>query len=170
MADEDDEIETEEEKPKSGSKKLLIIGLFIGLLLGGGGGFGAYMMLAGGNKPEVHEEEVAVIVKEPKTDPFFVKVDRMTLPLIHKNRVLGNVVIDFSMEVDGNDNKMMVIRYLPEIRDAMLRHFSVTPIGKTDSPRNIDYPRLKKTLKDISNNVLDDPLVMRVMVVQARLF
>lgn len=169
MADED-KAETEEEKPESGSKKLLIIGLLVGLLLGGGGGVGAFMMLAGGEEEaEVLEEEVPVVTV-PETDPHFVKIDRMTLPLVHKNRILGNVMIDFSMEVDGNDNKMVVIRNLPEIRDAMLRHFSVTPIGKEGSPRNVDYPRLKKTLEDISNEVLHDPLVLRVMIVQARQF
>ena len=163
----EEEAETIEVKPKSGGKKLLIIGLFVGLLLGGGGGFGAYMILAGGDKHEPSEEE-KVVVEKPKVVPFYVKVDRLTLPLIHNNRVLGNIVIDFSMEVDGNENKMAVINSLPEIRDAMLRHFSDTPIGKTDSPRNVDYPRLKETLKDISNEVLQDPLVMQVMVGQGR--
>lgn len=169
MTDED-ETATEKDKPKSGGKKLLIIGLFVGLLLGGGGGIGAFMILGGSDDNEQVPEDEVVVVTEPKTDPFFVKVERMTLPLAYKNRVLGNVMIDFSMEVDGNDNKMTVIRYLPEIRDAMLRHFSDTPIGKAGSPRSVDYPRLKKTLKDISNEVLHEPLVQRVMIVQARLF
>ncbi|MCK5424228.1 MAG: hypothetical protein KAI89_02570 [Emcibacter sp.] len=168
------EIETEEEAPKSGSKKLLIIGLIVGLLLGAGGGFGAFMMLGGGDE-EIHDEEDPleeefVVEEEPKTDPFFVKIERMTLPLIYNKRSLGNVMIDFSMEVDGNENKMIVINNLPEIRDAMLRHFSYTPIGKDGSPRSVDYLRLKKTLMDISNKVLHDPLVLRVMVVQARIF
>ncbi|PCI50496.1 MAG: hypothetical protein COB49_03725 [Alphaproteobacteria bacterium] len=173
MADDDEtkDDETKEEKPKSGGKKLLIIGLLVGLLLGGGGGVGAFMMLAGdGDKHEAEAEEIIVEETEPETDPYFVKIDRMTLPLVHKNRVLANVVIDFSMEVDGDDNKMTVIRNLPEIRDAMLRHFSNTAIGKTGSPRSLDYPRLKKTLRDISNKVLHDPLVLRVMIVQARQF
>jgi len=167
MADQE-ETETEVEKPKSGGKKLLIIGLLAGLLLGGGGGVGAFMMLAGGDEEKPHEE--VVVVEEPKIDTQFVKMDRVTIPLVHNNRVFGNMVIDFSMEVDGDDNKMTVIRNLPEIRDAMLRHYSDTPIGKPDSPRSVDYPRLKKTLKDISNKILHEPLVMRVMVVQARQF
>lgn len=169
MAD-DKEEDTAEETPKSGSKKLLIIGLLAGLVLGGGGGAGAFMMMGGGAKEAVHEEEVVVEVEEPKNDPSYVKIERMTLPLVYKNRVLGNVMIDFSLEVDGDDNKMTVIRYLPEIRDAMLRHFSDISIGKTDNPRSVDYPQLKKTLKQISNKVLHDPLVLRVMVVQVRQF
>ncbi len=164
MADED-----KKEEPKSGGKKLLIAGIFVGLLLGGGGAAGALMMLGGNSEEESHVEEV-VVVEEPKADPFFVKVERMTLPLVYKNRILGNVMADFSMEVDGNENKMTVIRYLPEIRDAMLRHFSDISIGKTENPRSIDYPRLKKTLKDISNEVLHDPLVQEVMIVQVQQF
>lgn len=167
MADEEDEVI---EKPKSGSKKLLIIGLIVGLLLGAGGGFGAFMMLGDSEEEEAHEEEENVIVEEPKTDPFFVKIERMTLPLVYKNRILGHVMINFSMEVDGNENKMIVINNLPVIRDAMLRHFSDTSIGKDGSPRSVDYPRLKKTLMEISNKVLHDPLVLRVVVVQARQF
>ncbi|MBL4612208.1 MAG: flagellar basal body-associated FliL family protein [Emcibacter sp.] len=164
MADED---VTEEETPKKGSKKLLIVGLLAGLLLGGGGGFAAFTMMGGGDVA-VHEEEV--VVEEDKADPQFVKVERMTLPLVQNNRVLGNMVIDFSLEVDGDENKMAVIRALPEIRDAMLRYYSDKPLGKAGSPRNVDYPRLKKALMDISNKVLHNPLVMRVMVVQARQF
>ena len=170
MADDKEEEDVAEETPKSGSKKLLIVGLLAGLVLGGGGGAGALMMMGGGDKEAVHEEEVVVEVEEPKNDLAYVKIERMTLPLIHKNRVLGNVMIDFSLEVDGDDDKLTVIRYLPEIRDAMLRHFSEISIGKTDSPRSVDYPRLKKTLKQISNNVLHNPLVLRVMVVQVRQF
>lgn len=169
MAD-DKEEDTAEETPKSGSKKLLIIGLLAGLVLGGGGGAGAFMMMGGGEKEAAPEEEVVVEVEEPRKNPSYVKIERMTLPLVYKNRVLSNMMIDFSLEVDSDDDKMTVIRYLPEIRDAMLRHFSDISIGKTGSPRSVDYPRLKKTLKKISNEVLHAPLVLRVMVVQVRQF
>ncbi len=167
MADETED--KAEDAPKKGSKKLLIIGLLLGLLLGGGGGVGAFMMMGGGGE-HVEEEHKEAVVEEPKTDPQFVKLERMTLPLVKNNKVLGQMVIDFSLEVDGTDNKMIVIRNLPEIRDAMLRHYSDMPLGKTDSPRSVDYPRLKKTLKKISNKLLHDPLVTRVMIVQARQF
>lgn len=167
MADQEEEI-AEEEEPKKGSKKLLIIGLLVGLLLGGGGGAGAFVMLGGEEKAEeVHEE---VVVEEPKTDPQFVKIDKVTIPLVYNNRVLGNMMIDFSIEVDGDENKMAVIRNLPEIRDAILRHYSDMPLGKAKSPRSVDYPRLKETLKDISNKILHEPLVLRVMIVQALQF
>ncbi|MCF6195625.1 MAG: hypothetical protein L3J50_02895 [Emcibacter sp.] len=165
----DETEDKKEDAPKKGSKKLLIIGLLLGLLLGGGGGVGAFMMMGGGGE-HAEEEHKEAIVEEPKTDPQFVKLERMTLPLVKNNKVLGQMVIDFSLEVDGTDNKMMVIRNLPEIRDSMLRHYSETPLGKADSPRSVDYPRLKDTLKKISNKSLHDPLVKRVMVVQARQF
>lgn len=167
MAEEKEPEEAKEPK-KGGGKKLLIIGLLAGLLLGGGGGFGAFMMMGGGEKPEAHEEKP--VVKEPELDLHFVKLERVSIPLIYNHRLSGSMMIDFSMEVSGNENKMEVIHSLPEIRDALLRHFSVTSIGKADSPQTIDYPRLKKTVKDISNSILHDPVVRRVMVVQARRF
>ncbi|MBL4801461.1 MAG: hypothetical protein JKY45_06165 [Emcibacter sp.] len=169
MADNEDVDTNEEEKAEGGSKKLLIIGLVAGLLLGGGGGAGAFMMMSGGEEAAEHHEE-EVVEEEPKVDTQFVKLERMTLPLVQNNRILGNMVIDFSMEVEGDENKMTVIRNLPEIRDAMLRHYSNASLGKTDNPRNVDYPRLKKTLKDISNKLLHDSLIVRVMIVQARQF
>lgn len=169
MADENN-AESQEEKPKSGSKKLLIIGLFLGLLLGGGGGYGAFMMLGSVDVEEeqIHEEEI--IVEEPKKEYFFVKVDRVTLPIIYKKRIRGNVMIDFSMKVDSNENKMTVINHLPEIRDAMLRHYSDTTIGKEGSPRSVDYDRLKKNLMEISNKVLHDSVILDVLIVQSRIF
>ncbi|MCF8474486.1 MAG: hypothetical protein K9G26_07305 [Emcibacter sp.] len=157
------------EKPKSGGKKLLIIGLLVGLLIGGGGGVGAFMMMKKSENHEtVHVEEP--IKEEPKTNPQFVKVERLTIPITHNNRVLGNITADFSMEVDGDENKMIVIRNLPEIRDNMLRHFSVTAVGKDNHPKSIDYDKLKQTLLDISNDVLHEPIVLKVMVVQIRQF
>ncbi len=171
MANQEDikEEDTKEGKPKGGGKKLLIIGLFLGLLVGGGGGFGAFMMLGSGDEAVETVEEV-IVPEEPEIDPHFVKIERLNVPLISNNRVLGSLMIDFSLEVDGNDNKMRVIRALPEIRDAMLRHFSEISVGKPDNPKSVDYPLLKNTLKDISNKVLHDSLVLRVMIVQVRQF
>lgn len=160
------EEETTENKPKGGGKKLLIIGLLAGLIVGGGGGYGAFMMLGGAEKAEAPKP--VVVEKKPKSDPYFIKIEKMNIPLVHNNRVMANIVMDFSMEVDGNDNKMLVVRNLPEIRDAMLRYYSVNPVGKKDNPRNVDYPELKKTLKRISNEVLHKNLIKRVMVVQMR--
>jgi len=168
MADEE-EKKADGEK-KGGSKKLLIIGLFLGLLLGGGGGFGAFMMLSGGDKHEAAPPEEKPVVEEAKEKLSFAKLEGVTLPIIYKNRVLGNVMIDFSLEVEGDDHKMIVIHNLPEIRDAMLRHYSDIPIGKDGSPQSIDYLQLKDTLKEISNKIVHGPMVKRVMIVQARQF
>ncbi len=159
-----------EEKPKGGSKKLLVIGLLLGLLLGGGGGFGAFMMLSGSDAPAEQVEEVIVKEEEPKIDAQFVKVERVNIPLVSNGRVVGNLLADFSIKVDGDDNKMEVIVNMPEIRDAILRHFSGKSIGKKDNPRSIDYPMLKSAIKDISNKILEKPLVLDVMVVQVKQF
>ncbi len=166
MADKET-AEQEDKKPQKGSKKLLIIGILAGLALGGGG-VGAVMMLGGKSKPEGVEQKP--VVEKPKLNLHFVKVEKVTIPLVIEGRVSGNIVFDFSMEVDGNENKMAVIQNLPAIRDAILRHFSVTPLGEPDDPHNIDYILLKKTIKNISNKILHDPLVRKVMVVQVRRF
>lgn len=165
------EPEEASEQPKSGGKKLLIIGLAAGILIGGGVGAGAFFML--GNSPKETEEvhaEPEPVAHEPEVEAFFVKLERVNLPIIHNDRTLGSLTVEFSLEVASNEDKMTVIRNLPEIRDAMLRHYSVTPIGKATSPKSIDYDRLKETLKDISNNILHHPLVTKVMVVQVRQF
>jgi len=169
MADQDENTpDNSAGKPGGGGKKLLIVGLLLGLVIGGGG-VGAFLMIGGG-ADKAAAPAVKVIPEKPKADPHFVKVERVTIPLIGDNRTLGTMVMDFSLEVDGNDNKMKVVHNLPEIRDALLRHFSETPVGKADSPGNVDYPRLKQSLKEISNQVMDGPLVKRVMVVKAQQF
>jgi len=169
MADKDENLsENPTEKPKGGGKKLLVIGLFLGLVIGGAIGGGAFMLMGGGGDKAA--APTVVVEKKPKTDPHFVKVERVTIPLIGDNRILGTMMMDFSLEVDGNDNKMKVVRNLPEIRDALLRHFSQTPVGKPDNPGSVDYPRLKQSLKEISNRILHGALVKRVMVVKAQHF
>lgn len=175
MADKQEKPEEkpEEEKPKA-SKKLLIIGLLLGLLIGGGGGAGAFFMLGGppqtGGEAKDIDEEVHEEVVEEQIQYSYAKIERLNIPMISNNRVLGTMSLELSLEVDGDENKMKLVRALPEIRDSMLRHYSEIAIGKPDNPKTIDYPRLKKTIKDICNKILHEDVVTRVMVVQVQLF
>lgn len=173
MAEEDQTEDTEEggeEKPK-GSKKLLLIGLLVGLLLGGGGGAGAFFFLGGSEEEAVLEEEELpeeVVVEEPTIDSQYVKIEQFTVPNIHNNRVIGHTVLHLSLEVDGVENKLLVVRSLPIIRDKMLRFISKTPVNMADNPYKINFPLLKKKFQEFTLEVTHKDVILRVLVVEAR--
>lgn len=174
MAEEEKKAKEEnsEEAPSGGSKKLLIIGLLLGLVVGGGGAAGALIMMGGdGEHAEAPvEEEVVEEVVEELPEYLYVKIEKFNVPLVRNNRLLGYMMMDLSLEMEGEDDKLRVSNKLFVIRDAFLKDVTDTPVGKPDNPRMIDYDALKKRLKDAANHVLHKDIVRQVLVVEARKF
>jgi len=172
MADEEkteENEDAEEQKPK-GSKKLLVIGLLVGLLLGGGGGAGAFLMLGGGEEGAPEEEEV--VEEEPEEevviDYQYVKIEHFTMPIVHNKRVIGHTILNLNLEVEGVENKLLVVRNLPVIRDKMLRLISVTAMGQPDNPYKINFPLLKEKFKEVIHEVTKKDVILQVLIVDAR--
>lgn len=159
--------ENEEEKPKS-SKKLLIIGLLLGLLVGGGAAAGFFIMQAESGAEEEHVEEV-VEEKAPELPDYqYARMDRLNLPLFYKGRVLNYAVMDVSLETIGTEDKMVVVKNVILIRDALLRHYSVNSIGREDNPRIVDYDSLTETIKEFANKEIGEEIVTRVVIGESR--
>ena len=171
MADEEntDESQKEEEKPKGGSKKLLIIGLLSGLILGGGGAVGFFIM----QPSETDEDPIEEIVEEVEVAPVlpdyqYVDIERLQLPNIYKGRVLNYVSMNVSMEVIGEQNKMLLEKTVLIIRDSLIRYYSENSIGREDSPRIADFDGLSQKIREFANNEVHKEIVERVIVSESR--
>ena len=171
MADEEKNEEAESEQSGGGGKKLLIIGLLAGIILGGGIGAGAFFML--GSAPEEHVEE-EVVEEEPEPEKqkelFFVRMEKFTVPLMYKGRVLRYVVMDLNLQVDGNDEKLQVVQSLPIIRDALLRDVSEHTIASSNNPNVIDFEGFTERVTRIGNEIMHEKLIKKTLVVEARGF
>lgn len=168
MADEQNIEENEEEKPK-GSKKLLIIGLLAGLLFGGGGAAGFFIMMPIEEDVEVVEE----VVEEPEEelpDYQYARMDRLQLPVLYKNRVLNYTIMDVSLETVGNEDKMLAVKNVLVVRDALLRHYSVNSIGREDNPAVVDFDKLSEKIMELANAEAHKDIVTRVIISESRSF
>ncbi len=169
MADEEKIEEGGEENPKSGGgKKLLIIGLLAGLVVGGGGAAGFFLMQPA---PAEAEPVAEVAIAEPKKPDYqFARMDGLQLPVFYNGRVLNYAVMDVSLEVIGNDDKMEVVKNGVVVRDALIRHFSVNSVARDDNPNVVDYDKLSEKIKEFANAESNREIVKRVVISQARSF
>ena len=165
MAEEVDNEKEPNEKPKA-SKKLLIIGLLAGLVVGGGVAAGFFIMQSGSAEaelvPSVQE------VKPQLPDYQYARMEALQLPLFYNGKVLNYAVIDVSLEVIGNDDKLLVVRNNVLVRDALLRHFSVNSVGRDDNPNIVDYDKLSEKIKEFSNAGAKREIVKRVAINYSR--
>ena len=171
MADEEntDGNQEEGEKPKAGSKKLLIIGLLSGFILGGGGAVGFFIM----QPSETDEDTIEEIVEEVEPAPVlpdyqYVDIERLQLPNIYNGRVLNYISMNVSMEVIGEQDKMILEKTVLIIRDSLIRYYSENPIGREDSPRIADFEGLSEKIKEFANNEVHKEIVERVIVNESR--
>lgn len=167
MSDEENN-ENEEEKPKT-SKKLLFVGLLLGLLLGGGAAAGFFIMQAGDDTEE-HVEEVVEEVEPELPDYQYARMDKLSLPVFYKGRVLNYAVMNVSFETIGTEDKMVVVKNVIIIRDTLLRHYSVNSIGREDNPAVVDYDSLTEKIKEFANKEIGKEIVTRVVISESRSF
>lgn len=170
MADEDEKQEEQDvDENKGGGKKLLIIGLLAGLIFGGGGAAG-YFIFIGGDEPEIVEEEI-VEEKGPELPDYqYARMDKLQLPVFQNGRVLNYAVMDVSLETIGNDDKMLAVKSVLIVRDALLRHYSVNSVGREDNPSIVDFDKLSEKIKELSNAEAHKDIVTRVIISEARSF
>lgn len=177
MADEEkkEDEKNEGEKPKGGSKKLLIIGLIAGLVVGGGAAAGYFIMMPSPNAEieHVNEEIVEEIIEEivPELPDYqYARMDRLQLPLFYKGRILKYAVMDVSLETIGNGDKMLVVRNILIIRDALLRFYSINSVGRKDNPNIVDFDKLSTKILELANQEAHKDVVKRVVISQSRSF
>lgn len=168
MAEEEKETSAENKKPSGGGKKLLIVGLLAGLIVGGGGAAGFFIMQSGDDTEPV---EVVIEEKAPELPDYqYAKIEKLNLPLFYKGRVLNYAVMNVSLETIGNDDKLLVVKNVIIIKDALLRYFSVNSVGREDNPRIVDFDRLSAKIKEVANQEIGREIVNRVVISESRNF
>ncbi len=175
MADEEEkeeenkEEETQEDKPKGGGKKLLIIGLVAGLMVGGGAAAGYFIMMPSPEAEIEHVEEVVVEEIVPELPDYqYARMDRLQLPLFYKGRILNYSVMDVSLETIGATDKMLVVKNILIIRDALLRFYSVNSVGREDNPNIVDFDKLSAKILEFANQEAHKDVVKRVVISESR--
>ena len=175
------------------NKRLLILAVS-GLLLFGGGGAGALFALGivggsdGGDdeaKAEVEAEakvEVEVEAKveakvepepEPEAEPepvqaaTYIELKPLAAPVIQGNRVLFNVLLTLSIEISDQTEKETVARFMPRLRDAMLRELHQIPIKRLDDNSRFDLAEVKGRMLKIVRDTTRNKAVRDVLVIAA---
>ena len=90
--------------------------------------------------------------------------------IIQKKKVLNYAVMNVSLETIGNDDKLLVVKNVLIIKDALLRYFSVNPIGREDNPRIVDFDKLSAKIKEVANQEIGREIVNRVVISESRNF
>ncbi|MEZ5757164.1 MAG: hypothetical protein R3D86_02970 [Emcibacteraceae bacterium] len=168
MADEEVQQNNEQEKTNNGSKKLLILGLVAGLIVGGGSAAGFFIMQPHETAQDVQEEKI-VEEKEPELPDYqYARMERLQLPLFYDGKILNYALMDVSIEVVGNKDKMLVVKNILIFRDALLRYYSVNSVGRDDNPRIVDFDKLSEKIKGFVDDELNKEIVSRVVITQSR--
>ena len=147
-------------------KKLLIFGL-LGLLVLGGGGTGALFALGivGGG------DAVAGAEAEPPAEPdvtyTYIEMKPLAAPVIQGNRVLFNVLLTLSIEVSEQTEKERIARFMPRLRDAMLRELHQHPIRRHAEASRFDLDEVKGRMLRIVQDTTRNEAVNDVLVIAA---
>jgi len=146
-------------KPAGRGKLALLLGLAAGLLVGGGGVGAYFVFFAGAEVKPLTSDDAA-----RKTT--FIRIDRLSAPLVSDGRVLGYALLDLSLEVRSNGDDLLVAQRMPALRDAFLRAVTDSPISRVGEPLAIDYDAVTELLRDVANRELRKDVVVRVLVTQ----
>lgn len=160
-----------------GNKKLVLVGLLLGLIVGAGGGFMVFKAIGGGDiapSSNVGDDTGAqeTAETEPEIDPRDlapVKFERMALPIYRdmengRRQFVGNYFIDFSLMVSSDGDQVLVRRSKPQLQHAFLTAIAENNMMRADSPQEIDNDRLAALLKRIANDVLGEKIVHLVAI------
>ena len=169
------------------NKRLLILAVS-GLLLFGGGGAGALFALGivggsdGGDDEAKAEVEAKVEVEveakvepepEPEAEPepvqaaTYIELKPLAAPVIQGNRVLFNVLLTLSIEISDQTEKETVARFMPRLRDAMLRELHQIPIKRLDDNSRFDLAEVKGRMLKIVRDTTRNKAVRDVLVIAA---
>lgn len=131
-------------------KKKIVIALVAMLLLGGGGG-GAFLFLG----------DVDLGARFSAPDPAFVELPTLSRPVFRDNELQSYVHMAVTLELFDKDDKIMVERLIPLLRDAFLRSMSRAPERAED-----DLNKVKASLLEIANQLAGEGVVRGVLVIR----
>ena len=158
-------------------KKLIIFGALGLLLLGAAGGGAMYWKgmfdsEAAAEQAESAEAEAPEGDKEEgresrEEDANYVEMRPLTAPVFKGNKVLFNLMLTFTIEVDSFRDKETVARMLPRIRDAMIRELYAHGITRHVATQRFDLDSAKSRMLKIAQTVVDKKKVRDILVISA---
>lgn len=165
--DTETEATAQAEARKAAKKRtLLLVAAVAGGLILGGGGVAAFFMTRP-NSQAVKTAAPAVEKKAPAPLTLaFVNVPNVTAPIIDNGKVLGYVLLSFSLEVSPGPDEADVFQHLPALQAAFLADVSQNPIGTLEDRTVIDYQGLETRLLEVANREMKGGTIKRVLITQ----
>lgn len=155
------------EAKKAARKRMgILIAAVAGGLILGGGAVAAFFL----TRPPAQTAKTPAPAAEKKAPPpvalAFVAVPNVTAPLVDNGKVLGYVMLSFSVEVNAGPEEGKVFQHLPALQAAFLIDVTEHPIGTPEDPTVIDYERLQTRLLEVANREMQDGAIKRVLITQ----
>lgn len=143
-------------------KKILIIILIV-LLLAGGGGAGWWFFLrhpAEGDAAAKEEEK-----KKPLSDPVFVRISPLVVPIVTAKKVETFITLVVSLELADQATAQKVTGLTPRLVDAFLTAlYGVVDDSAVMDGKLINIPLVKKKLQEAADKALGPNVVHSVLV------
>ena len=138
--------------------KLIIIGAVVLLLMAGGGGAAWWFLLR-----DASEAEMAEIMPE-RPEAVFVDLDPMVLSVLREGQAIRHLTLMIILQVEDLERKSVVFRSMPRVRDAFRQELHALYSSKVIQNRDDVMPILSKRLRSVSDRVVGEGVVQRVLI------
>ena len=140
-------------------KKLLILGILMLLLLAGGGGAAWWFLLR-----EPPEEDAVAEAVESLPELVFVDFDPMVISVLRGDQATDHLTFMIILQVEDAERRGIVFRQTPRLRDAFRSEIHAVLSRRIMQDRPDTMPILSKRLRDLTNGMLGDNVVKRVLI------
>lgn len=96
--------------------------------------------------------------------PIFIKVDRLNIPVVHGDRVAGQIMLQLEIEVADNDGRDKVREAEARLRNAFIMALKSYADSRPNILRGPNLRALKRLLLESSHRVLGPDVVKAILV------
>lgn len=160
MSDEATDPEDEEEAPKKGGLKPLLIGLVLAIAGGAGGFFAGSSGLLGGGAPQEETKDESGVV-----DTVFVSIDPLVVSVVRPDRV-AQLRLQLALEVEG-PFAGEVEGLMPRLKDVLnsyLRAVDPADLDGSGAMVRLRAHMLRRVQIVVGNDAVHDLLVQEFVV------
>lgn len=138
-------------------KKLVILGGVLLLLLLAGGGVAWWFLLR-------EEPEATAAPIEAPPEMIFVDFDPLVMSVLRGNQATNHLTFMIILQVEDMERRALVFRQTPRLRDAFRSELHAVLSRRIMDQRPDTMPILSKRLKGVSNRMLGNGVVKRVLI------
>lgn len=96
--------------------------------------------------------------------PIFIKVDRLNIPVVHGDRVAGQIMLQLAIEVADNDGRDKVRAAEARLMNAFIMALKSYADSRPNVLRGPNLRALKRLLLDSAHRVLGPDVVKAILV------